>query len=206
MSSEREASAARAAWRREQILEAAYKVFATKGYAAATIADVAQQLGLGHGTIYRYFENKLELFMAVIGLILERVGRVIIGEDPSLAHTLEEYRAQVARKSQRLMELLDSDPAIAKVLFYEAMGISEELDERIQIAWEAGAQVTAAYLMNGKARGFLRADLDVESTALAMHALMFEAGRRIVRAKDKEQARQRWQASVISLIFDGIGA
>src|SRR4051794_429705 len=63
--------------RRKQILEAAYQVFASKGYAASTIADVAQSLRLGHGTIYRYFDNKLDLFMAVVGGILNRLSGVI---------------------------------------------------------------------------------------------------------------------------------
>ena len=82
----------RAALRRKQILDAAYQVFANKGYAAATIADVAQVLRLGHGTIYRYFENKLNLFMAVVGGILTRLSAVIASENPTRASTIEEYR------------------------------------------------------------------------------------------------------------------
>jgi AcrR family transcriptional regulator len=196
----------RAAQRRKQILDAAYQVFASKGYAAATIADVAQLLRLGHGTIYRYFDNKLDLFMAVVGGILSRVSAAIASEDPNRTTTLGEYRAQVERIGRTMLSLLDSDPAVTKILFYEAMGISAELDERIHQAWEMAGRLTELYLQNGKKRGFLRADLDIEYTALAINALTFEAGRRIVRSGDAAAARERWLAAVTGLIFDGIGA
>ncbi len=194
----------RAAQRRTQILDAAYAVFASKGYAAATIADVAKSLRLGHGTIYRYFDNKLDLFMAVVGGILGRLSAAIASEDPHRATTLEEYRAQVERIGRTMLDLLDSDPAVTKILFYEAMGISTELDVRIQQAWEMAGRLTELYLQNGKQRGFLRADLDLELTALAINALTFEAGRRIVRSADPAAARERWLRAVTGLIFDGI--
>ncbi len=190
--------------RRRQILEAAYQVFATKGYAASTISDVAQVLRLGHGTIYRYFDNKLDLFMAVIGEILSRIAKVLAGEDPNQACTAEAYRAQVERIGRNLMGLLDADPAVTKVLFYEAFGISQEIDDKIQLAWETAGKFTELYLQNGKRRGFLRADLDVEVTALAINALIFEAGRRIVRSGDVDAARERWLSAVVKLIFEGV--
>jgi AcrR family transcriptional regulator len=196
----------RVAQRRKQILDAAYQVFAGKGYAAATIADVAQALRLGHGTIYRYFDNKLDLFMAVVGGILSRLSAAIASEDPQRASTLEEYRAQVERIGRTMLSLLDSDPAVTKILFYEAMGISAELDERIHQAWEMAGRVTELYLQNGKQRGFLRASLDSEVTALAINALTFEAGRRIVRSADPTAARERWLKAVTALIFEGVAA
>lgn len=195
----------RVAQRRKQILDAAYQVFATKGYAATTIADVAQALKLGHGTIYRYFDNKLDLFMAVVGAVLGRMATTVASEDPQRACTAEEYRAQVERIGRAMLGLLDSDPAVTKILFYEAMGISPELDERIQNAWETAGKLTALYLQNGKRRGFLRANLDTEATALAINALMFEAGRRIVRSKGTDpDAQERWLRAIVQLIFDGI--
>lgn len=206
MTPEKPRNAERTAARREQILDAAYQVFASKGYATATIADVAQSLRLGHGTIYRYFDNKLDLFMAVIARILAQLAGALAGEGPQSSNTLQEYREQVVRIGNRLADMLDSDPALAKLLFYEAMGISAELDEHIQTAFEAAGRITELFLQNGKSKGFLRADMDVEATSLAMNALMFEAGRRIVRSSDHERARERWVHAVVSLIFGGIRA
>jgi AcrR family transcriptional regulator len=52
--------------RREQILKAGMDVFSRKGYAAATIPEIAKAAEVAAGTIYLYFPNKRELFIAVI--------------------------------------------------------------------------------------------------------------------------------------------
>jgi AcrR family transcriptional regulator len=52
--------------RREQILNAAMEVFTEKGYAEATIPEIAKEAGVAAGTIYLYFPSKRELFVAVI--------------------------------------------------------------------------------------------------------------------------------------------
>ena len=51
--------------RRAQISGAARKVFAEKGYHSAQIADIARELEIGHGTVYRYFKDKRAVFIAV---------------------------------------------------------------------------------------------------------------------------------------------
>jgi AcrR family transcriptional regulator len=52
--------------RQEQILKAALETFSRKGYAAATIPEIAQAAGVAAGTIYIYYPSKRELFIAVI--------------------------------------------------------------------------------------------------------------------------------------------
>jgi AcrR family transcriptional regulator len=47
--------------RREQILDAALRVFAQKGYAGATMRDIAREVGITEGLIYHYFESKEHL-------------------------------------------------------------------------------------------------------------------------------------------------
>jgi AcrR family transcriptional regulator len=52
--------------RQEQILKAALEVFSRKGYAAATVPEIARAAGVAAGTIYIYYPSKRELFVAVI--------------------------------------------------------------------------------------------------------------------------------------------
>ena len=52
--------------RRQQILEAAFKVFSTKGFHKATNKDIAQAAGISPGLIYWYFKDKHELFFSMI--------------------------------------------------------------------------------------------------------------------------------------------
>lgn len=52
--------------RREQIIEAALRVFARKGFNRSTNKDIATEAGITPGLIYHYFESKEELLKAAI--------------------------------------------------------------------------------------------------------------------------------------------
>jgi AcrR family transcriptional regulator len=56
----------RAADRPREILDAALTVFVTKGFAATRLDDVAAAAGISKGLLYRYFDNKAELFKEVV--------------------------------------------------------------------------------------------------------------------------------------------
>jgi AcrR family transcriptional regulator len=51
--------------KKNQIIEAAARVFARSGYAKAVIADIAIEADIGKGTVYEYFQSKEDLFFAV---------------------------------------------------------------------------------------------------------------------------------------------
>jgi AcrR family transcriptional regulator len=52
--------------RKEQVIWAAAQVFAHKGFSDTKIADIAAAAGISHGLAYRYFENKEEVYAAVV--------------------------------------------------------------------------------------------------------------------------------------------
>ena len=89
---------------RQTILDAASKVFTRDGYVDARMSDVADQAGLSLGGLYRYFENKEDLFANVIRDLHEELFRrsrssTPIAEDPETAlfeanlGYLQHYRA-----------------------------------------------------------------------------------------------------------------
>ncbi|MFD2574572.1 TetR/AcrR family transcriptional regulator [Spirosoma soli] len=53
------------AYRETSILEAAKKVFLTKGLIAATIDDIAAEAELGKGTLYRHYRSKEDIMLAI---------------------------------------------------------------------------------------------------------------------------------------------
>src|SRR5208282_3140638 len=52
--------------RRDEIMAAAKKVFASNGFHSTTIADVAKEANLAYGSIYQYFDSKDDLFDALM--------------------------------------------------------------------------------------------------------------------------------------------
>jgi TetR/AcrR family fatty acid metabolism transcriptional regulator len=61
----------RAAARREQILDAATKVFAEKGFARATTREIADAADVSEGTIYNYFASKEDLLIGIMERVAE---------------------------------------------------------------------------------------------------------------------------------------
>ncbi|WP_027667059.1 TetR/AcrR family transcriptional regulator [Rhizobium leguminosarum] len=64
---------------RSVIIEAANRQFHENGYAAASIAAIAQEAGISTKTLYRLFPTKGDLFSE---MITERTGRFLIALDP----------------------------------------------------------------------------------------------------------------------------
>jgi AcrR family transcriptional regulator len=190
--------------RRDAILDAAHAVFARKGYVAAGIADVASELGIGHGTVYRYFDNKRDVAAAVLDRALERIATVVSAEDPQGTDSLAQYRAQVTRIGHRLYELFAADPALGRLVFVDLAAVDDELRARLLAAYELFAGYTAAYLRNGVDKGFLRADLDVETTARVINGMIFEGAAQVSRVDDPGPLRERWIAAVVTLMFEGL--
>jgi TetR/AcrR family fatty acid metabolism transcriptional regulator len=61
------ASSSKSEMRKEQILRAAEKIFARKGFHDATISDVSREAKVSDATIYEYFSSKEELLFSIPG-------------------------------------------------------------------------------------------------------------------------------------------
>ncbi|MFZ1983348.1 MAG: TetR/AcrR family transcriptional regulator [Desulfatitalea sp.] len=57
----------------QQILTAAIKVFAERGFSQSTIAQIAQEAGVADGTIYLYFKNKDDILVQFYERMTEHV-------------------------------------------------------------------------------------------------------------------------------------
>lgn len=188
--------------RREAILDASERVFADKGYHATGIADIADELGLGHGTFYRYFKNKHDIALQVIDRLLLRFTEIGLAEDPEAAQTLDDYRAQTRRILLGWLAIAD-DRAHLLRLFHEQVVAIEP--ERLTQVTEAYVAFTMRFLRNGVDKRFLRGDLDVRATAEMLVALIFDGTRRALLMPDAD-ARRRWVDAGMRLMFDGIRA
>lgn len=69
-------TAEEAAETREALLAAGLRVFAARGYTAATLAEVAAEAGVTRGAVYHHFSDKADLYLTAVG---ERWSRVVDG-------------------------------------------------------------------------------------------------------------------------------
>lgn len=62
--------------KKEKIVEAAERVFSSNGYFGTNTAEIAREAGLSTGSVYAYFEDKMDILLAC----LEKNGRKIIAD------------------------------------------------------------------------------------------------------------------------------
>ena len=130
----------RGALKREQILDAAAKVLARRGYAATTLGEIAEEVGsAGAGSLYYHFDSRDELIEELlrrgVDVAFENSRRAIAGL-PASASPLE--RLQAALRAHLLSVLVDSD-------FARASGRSAP-----QVPPEMWARINAQFRRYGK--------------------------------------------------------
>jgi AcrR family transcriptional regulator len=89
--------------RREQLLDCAADLFAKNGYARATTAQLAKAAGVTEPIIYRHFDSKRDLFVALI----ERTGRETIQQ-------WERHLADADDSAERLRRLIGDNPMVSE--------------------------------------------------------------------------------------------
>ncbi|NQT27138.1 TetR/AcrR family transcriptional regulator [candidate division KSB1 bacterium] len=91
--------------KREQIIKAAVHVFASLGLPNTKMVQIAEAAGIGKGTIYEYFKNKDELFIAAYHSFIVEFGTHINQKLESLQDPTEKLKGYF----EGWIEMLDSD-------------------------------------------------------------------------------------------------
>jgi TetR/AcrR family transcriptional regulator len=145
--------------RREAIIQAATEVFKKKGLTASTMEDIAARAELSKATLYLYFTNKEELFLAVLLIVTEVFNRVMAAGQKvenseienlhALGHSyLEFYKMYPAY--YKLLNTLDP----AEDFNYSKYAVSEDLVAANTRIWET----VCAPIIRGMQKGIFKAD------------------------------------------------
>lgn len=148
--------------RRREILEAAVTVFAERGFAGTGTADIAAAAGIGEPTIYRYFANKQELYLAALRLsgdqLMEEWQRIAAeNEDPLNALlVLGQWYHQTLRAQPEILKLRfrsiteAHDPEVshrARAIYRELMRFIESLFEDARAQGRLGPDTDTKTMM-----------------------------------------------------------
>lgn len=149
---------------RQRLLDAAAAEFAAKGLEGARVDDISVSAGLAKGTIYNYFDSKVDVFRAVIEEWAERIAatrepvaedapveeklRAILQADVRVTGEIEEF----ARTAFR--EILTAPPDVVKELVPAWDPVDAEIERIIEVAQASGelrpdrtpAELTRFYL------------------------------------------------------------
>ena len=81
----------RTSTRRQEILDTATHLFATRGYGSVSIADLADALSTSKAAIYYHFNFKQELLATIVTPLLDELSACLAGNQPTREALLSEY-------------------------------------------------------------------------------------------------------------------
>ncbi|MGB5102126.1 MAG: TetR/AcrR family transcriptional regulator [Steroidobacteraceae bacterium] len=156
----------RAEAQRERILCAAQKCFIDHGFHAASMASIAVTAQMSAGLMYRYFENKNAIVLAII------------------QRQLEEGRAQIARmhsSSQLAADLFDvyarwqaRDPGVMNAALYLEMSAEATRDPQIAAALRASDRLILADFQAWMSRSREDGGLGLPPESVATRAFLLQ--------------------------------
>jgi AcrR family transcriptional regulator len=156
--------------RPQELLEAAIDLFVERGYAATRLEDVARRAGVSKGTLYLYFENKEELFKAVVrSNIVPAIGAAEASVAEFDGHSADLLRHLIHSWWQRVGATKAS--GIVKLVMAEADNFPELACFYQEEVINRGTRAMAGMLERGIARGEFRA-IDVNQMTQVLMAPM----------------------------------
>ena len=141
----------------DEILEAAGSLFAEHGYSEATTEMLADKLGVGKGTIYRYFPNKCELFLAAC----DRLMRQLLDALEVAAGQVDDPLDKIAHAIRRYLDFFAEHPEFVELLVQERAQFKDRPRPTYFEHMEADREKHRAFFRQLIAEGRVR-DVDVD--------------------------------------------
>lgn len=185
----------------DEILGAAERVFAERGFAATKISDIARAAGLATGTLYNYFDSKDQ----ILGRLMLRRGDELLASMLAVG-TAGEPLARLEAVVTAVLEHMDTHRATFRI--FEEMSAGSECDirrvggEEMERQHGRYREVVAAIVRDGVAKGALR-KLAIDDHVELLTGIMKGFIRSWMSAKTRGNAAQR-AATIIDLFLHGV--
>lgn len=159
---------------REKLLDAGLKVFSRKGYATATLDDIAKEAGVTRGAVYWHFKGgKADLLVSILDDGLARVNNIML----KIITADEKPIKKLERLAVRMLEFLEEDEkyrALQEILIFKT-GEDTELTLKLadkQLAQRETLKNISDMIDEAKAAGEVRKDVDTTTIALAYYGMI----------------------------------
>jgi AcrR family transcriptional regulator len=197
---DRSTNGGNAADKRRVILDAAVRVFATKGYHTCRVGDIAEEAGIAHGLLYHYFASKEEVLQTVFrenwAELLEAFGRIESSDEPPLA--------QLGAIAKVLLRAWRDRPDVVRVMVRE-VARSPQLQMQVDEI-RSGFQVIQRVIERGQADGSFRPELDARLASWLFYGGLEEVltGWVLGQLPDSDEEVARAERTVVELVSGGL--
>jgi AcrR family transcriptional regulator len=162
-------NAAHATEMRQRILDGAHRAMLAGGYRGTTMPAIAAEADVSVGLLYRYFDSKEELYLAMC----EGVTQAQLDELAAHLGSIADPRERLAAAIRHFVESLEADHwgAIVTTGWAEA-DVNPALRDMLRRRCDQIRAFAAMFLREAVARGEVEPEVDVEELSLAATMLM----------------------------------
>lgn len=144
--------------RRERLVDEAITEFAERSYAEASLSQIVQRAGIAKGSLYQYFEDKLDLYRWLLTEEVPRRKREFLASSKDAA----DFWLTLERHIERGMAFLVEHPRLARITAAAAHPAADEQVRGLhRLVCEAGTAELQALLERGIRAGALSKRLDI---------------------------------------------
>jgi AcrR family transcriptional regulator len=151
--------------KRQNILDAAVRVFARQGFHSTRVSDIADEAGVAYGLVYHYFNSKEEvlneLFVERWSLLLAAIEEADAGD--------ETPRAKLAAVAGFIVDSYRHEPELMKVIIVEVTRAANSFGRthlpEIRRAYDSIAKIVA----EGQEAGAFRRDIDPAFASMSFY-------------------------------------
>jgi AcrR family transcriptional regulator len=154
--------------RRRELLDAAVRVFARKGFHASRVGDIAEEAGVAHGLLYHYFRSKDEVLETIFREAWERLAT----ETDRIESSDVALHEQLRRFARIYLGSWLMTPELIVVLVREiarSPAVGSRIDEVRGVFVSLERMITAA-----QERGEVRKDCNAQLAAWAVYGALEE--------------------------------
>ena len=137
------------------VVEAAERLFGSKGFGNTTMEDIAVEAGVAKGAVYHHFKSKRDVFQAAFESVSARLARTVMSEVRQDGDIIETFIS-----STKTFFSLCANPATLRILLQDGPAVLGPQDWRRLDARHFGGLVTASLGMAMDAGAITRQPLE----------------------------------------------
>jgi AcrR family transcriptional regulator len=158
--------------RKQQIIDAAKRMFIEYGFQSTHIGQVCDELDIARGTVYQYFGNKKEILYAILEYVEEEFDDIFDVDD------LEEFLSSkpdskmmkefLVYRISTCIKAIVAEPIVIMLLLKQIAGIDEEVVQKVVEFVEYVTKILVRDFDVLKDRGVYKSDIDSRITAIML--------------------------------------
>lgn len=142
--------------RQEEILQAAIRVLAVKGFQQTKIRDIAKEAGVADGTIYLYYKNKDELLVRLFEEVMQQVLTILRTALEEVSTPEDKLRCFLRTH----LHMVEKEPEIAQIISVVLRQSTTFIKEYKNTLFAEFLGVLQEILREGMEQGVFRSDID----------------------------------------------